>query len=146
MQPREPVERRDAVSVIVVDEGRVLLVKRANPPAHNLYAFPGGSVDPGETLEAAALRELTEETGLLAKDPEPYRVYDLMEKDDEGIVTSHFLLTVFTASLAERSRREPVAADDALEASWYDRAAALALPMPESVRECVAAVLEDEPR
>jgi 8-oxo-dGTP diphosphatase len=37
-----------AVSVAIEREGRFLLVLRANPPAENLYAFPGGRVDPGE--------------------------------------------------------------------------------------------------
>lgn len=137
MRQNDPVLRQDAVSVIVMSEGRVLLVRRANAPSHNLYAFPGGRVDPGEMLEEAALRELREETGLTARDPRPHRVYDLIERDEIGTITSHFLLTVFRATLDPDSAAEPVAADDALEAGWFDPAAALKLPTPESVRECL---------
>jgi ADP-ribose pyrophosphatase YjhB (NUDIX family) len=137
MRQNDPVLRQDAVSVILVEKGRVLLVRRANPPSHNLYAFPGGRVDPGEMLEGAALRELREETGLIARDPRPHRVYDLIERDAAGLITSHFLLTVFRAMLDSDSPSDPVAADDALEAGWFDPAAALELPMPESVRECL---------
>lgn len=138
MRQNDPVMRQDAVSVILLEEGRVLLVRRANPPSHNLYAFPGGRVDPGERLEEAALRELREETGLIARDPRPHRVYDLIERDEIGMITSHFLLTVFRATLDPASPADPVAADDALEAGWFELAAATDLPMPESVRECLA--------
>lgn len=140
---RHKVTRQDAVSVILVENGRVLLVRRANPPSHNLYAFPGGRVDPGEMLEEAALRELAEETGLIARDPRPHRVYDLIERDAAGTITSHFLLTVFRATLDHNSAGEPVAADDALEAGWFELAAAADLPMPESVRECLEDLAAD---
>jgi ADP-ribose pyrophosphatase YjhB (NUDIX family) len=132
-----------AVSVIVIDGDKVLLVKRGRAPALDLYAFPGGRVDAGETPEEAALRECLEETGLIAHTPSPFAVYDLPDYDSDGRLTSHFLLSVFTAELDARQGREPVAADDAAEAGWYGRADALALPMPESVKECILKVLPE---
>ena len=53
-----------AVSVAIVRGNTVLLVKRARQPSQGFYAFPGGKVEAGETLEEAARRELREETGL----------------------------------------------------------------------------------
>jgi 8-oxo-dGTP diphosphatase len=46
------------------DSGRLLLVKRANPPAQGLWSIPGGRVEPGESAEIAVVREVLEETGL----------------------------------------------------------------------------------
>src|ERR1700689_4375459 len=53
-----------AVSAAIFREGRVLIVRRARPPAHGLYTLPGGGVELGETLEEAVAREVREETGL----------------------------------------------------------------------------------
>ena len=56
----------DGVSLIVRQGDAVLLVRRGKAPFAGTWAFPGGSVEPGETTEAAARRELLEETGLTA--------------------------------------------------------------------------------
>ena len=51
-----------AVSAAIFRDGRVLIVRRARPPAHGLYTLPGGGVELGETLEEAVIREVREET------------------------------------------------------------------------------------
>ena len=53
-----------AVSAAIFRDGRVLIVRRAQPPAHGLYTLPGGVVELGETLVEAVMREIREETGL----------------------------------------------------------------------------------
>lgn len=119
-----------AVSVAAVRDGRVLLVKRGRSPSLGLYAFPGGRVEPGESHEDAARRELKEETGIVAGGLRLVRVIDIPASPDEG--SPAFELRVFAALSAEG---EPVAGDDAAEAAFFDRAALLVLPTADSVTE-----------
>ena len=57
-----------AVSVALAHGGKALLVRRGRAPAKGLYAFPGGKVEPGETLEEAVIREVREETNIVVAD------------------------------------------------------------------------------
>lgn len=123
-----------AVSVALQRDGKFLLVLRANPPAQNMYAFPGGRVDPGETLETAALRELEEETGLKAVNPRPFATFDLGTDDPGASAASHFLLTVF---VADDPGGEPVALDDAKAVGWFAPEEIRLLPTPASMITCI---------
>ncbi|TPK60281.1 MULTISPECIES: NUDIX domain-containing protein [unclassified Mesorhizobium] len=117
-----------AVSVAVVRGDAVLLVKRARQPSQGFYAFPGGKVEAGETLEQAARRELLEETQLQA---ENYR--RLREILIDGTLDGHpvdYLLTVFGAAHAGG---EAVASDDAETAAFYTLAEMADLPLAGSV-------------
>jgi ADP-ribose pyrophosphatase YjhB (NUDIX family) len=124
-----------ASSAIVTREDRYLLVRRRNPPAADLYAFPGGRAEAGETPEAAAIRECAEETGILIADPELFATYDLVTRAPDGSVSHHFFLSVFRAR--EVGQNEALAADDALDCGWYSAAEIRNLPVPESVQECI---------
>ena len=117
-----------AVSVAVVRGDSVLLVKRARQPSQGLYAFPGGKVEAGETLEDAAKRELLEETGLLAIDYRPLREIHIDGRDDDHPVD--YLLTVFGAAYAGG---EAIASDDAETAAFYTLGEMTALPLAGSV-------------
>lgn len=123
-------ERKElpAVSVAVVRGDTVLLVKRALPPSRGFYAFPGGKVEPGETLEQAAPRELMEETGLEASDFRPVETI-FIEGSGEGHPVD-YRLTVFGARYVSG---EPVAADDAESAAFYTLAEMSGLPLAGSV-------------
>ena len=123
-----------AVSVALKRDGKFLLVLRANPPAQNMYAFPGGRVDPDEKLEDAALRELEEETGLKASNPRAFATFDLGKDDPGGNVSSHFFLTVFSA---DDPGGEAVANDDAKEVGWFTPDEVRRLPVPESMVTCM---------
>lgn len=56
------------VSAVVLKQDAVLMARRTTPPFQDLWSFPGGHVEPGESLEAAVRRELAEETGLAVGD------------------------------------------------------------------------------
>jgi len=58
------LNQKVVAATIPMEEGRILLTRRAIHPAHGKWTFPGGYVDWGETVHAAAVRETYEETGL----------------------------------------------------------------------------------
>jgi 8-oxo-dGTP diphosphatase len=112
---RNPAPTVDAV--ILVPGDRVVLVRRKNPPLG--WAIPGGFVDEGEPLEAAATREAAEETGLGVTLLEQFHTYSDPARDPRR----HTISTVFLASAAG----EPRGGDDADEARAF---AWDALPSP----------------
>lgn len=120
-----------ASSAILVRDGKILLIRRRNPPSFDMYAFPGGRAEPGETPDQTALREFEEETGIRAHSPRQFAFYDL-QAENPG---RHFHLTVF---LVEASADEIAEArDDAADAGWFTPAEIRRLNTPASVLDCV---------
>jgi mutator protein MutT len=110
--PARPVA---ATIAVVIRDGDVLLVRRANPPDAGKWGFPGGKIDLGETIEAAAVRELLEETGVCATAHRVFTAVNAFDHDAaQGLRHHHVLVAV----LCRWVSGEPVAADDALEARW----------------------------
>ncbi len=101
-----------AVDCVVFDPGgRLLLIRRKNPPFQGRYALPGGYVEYGETTEHAAARELAEETGLAATEVSLVGVYSDPHRDPRGHVVS-------IAYRIETAGHAPHAADDAADAGF----------------------------
>lgn len=128
-----------ASSAIIKRGDRLLLVRRINPPSQDMFAFPGGRGEPGETPADTALRELQEETGIIARHPQLFATYDLPSCDSAGQLTSHFLLSVFLVEADEQAAA--LAADDAADAGWFTLEEIRRLPAPESVVECAERLL-----
>jgi mutator protein MutT len=80
------------IGAVVVDEGKVLIVKRKYEPLAGQWSIPGGAVELGETLEASVVREMLEETGLEIAVGPVIEVFDRITRDDEGAVRYHFVL------------------------------------------------------
>ncbi|MES5046371.1 NUDIX hydrolase [Rhizobium nepotum] len=133
------IKPRPASSAIVRNGDRLLLVRRINPPSKDMFAFPGGRGEEGETPAETALRELQEETGIVAREPQLFATYDLPSHNAEGALTSHYFLSVFTVE----TDADPAvtAADDAADAGWYTLSEIKRLPAPESVIECAERLL-----
>lgn len=123
-----------ASSAILMRDGRFLLVLRSKPPSADMYAFPGGRAEDDETPDQTALREFREETGIAARAPRLFSVYDLMTHAADGSVSSHFLLSVFTVEADADAVAE--AADDAAAVGWYSLDEIRRMPVPQSVLEC----------
>ena len=112
----QPAPRPIAATIAaVVRDGHVLLVRRANPPDQDRWAFPGGKIDAGERLPDAAARELLEETGVTAEPLHVFDAVDVFDRDDAGALRRHFILI---AVLCRWQAGEPVAGDDAADARW----------------------------
>ena len=106
-----------AALAVVLRGHSVVLIKRRNPPDAGLWGFAGGKVDLGETVAAAAERELREETGIEAEALESFGALDIIGRSGAGTLTHHFVLVPV---LCRYRSGEPRAADDALEAKWFE--------------------------
>jgi mutator protein MutT len=115
------------VGAIIIEGGRVLLVKRGHPPLAGEWSIPGGLLEVGETVRDAAVREAHEETGLTVEAGELLGVFDRVLPDDIGRVRYHYVLIDF---LCRRVAGKAQASGDAAEVRWFthDEVATLALP------------------
>ena len=80
---------------MIVQDGKVLLVKRKYEPLAGRWSLPGGAVEVGETLETCVAREMLEETGLEVRVGPVVEVLDRITHDDEGRVLYHFVLVAY---------------------------------------------------
>jgi 8-oxo-dGTP diphosphatase len=103
------------VGAVIIDRGRVLLVKRGSPPMLGQWTIPGGVVELGETLRSAAEREAQEETGLTVHAGEVIEVIDRILPGDDGRTQFHYVLVDFLCSVVQG---EANAGSDAAEVAW----------------------------
>jgi 8-oxo-dGTP diphosphatase len=103
------------VGAVIIDRGQVLLVKRGSPPLLGEWSLPGGAVELGETLRAAAEREAQEETGLVVKAGEVIEVLDRIVPGKEGLPQYHYVLIDFLCTLESGELR---AGGDAADVCW----------------------------
>ena len=87
--PERPIV---GVGAVIVDDGKVVLIKRKFEPLQGQWSLPGGGVEIGETLEAAVAREMVEETGLDVMVGPVIEVFDRIMRDDQARVRYHYVL------------------------------------------------------
>ena len=141
-EPRRPVL---AASIAVFRDGKVLLGRRAKAPALGLWSLPGGRVDPGEAMEACALRELHEEVGVTARSIGFVRHVEHIERDETGVLKAHAVIAAFAGYW---QAGEAAASDEISECLWVDPRAACDLAMTRDLPDVLmrAANLMDEHR
>ena len=93
----------------------LLLVKRGGHPFKDHWALPGGFLQPGETIEECALREVQEETSVLPVSLMPVAVFSEPGRDPRGWIISH----AFASVISEESVKQ-AGGDDAADAQWFD--------------------------
>ena len=122
------------VGAIIIEDSRVLLVKRAHPPLQAQWSIPGGVLDVGELLREAAVREAREETGLIVEPGDLLGVYDRVLRDAEQRVQYHYVLIDF---LCRRLGGELLASSDAAEVGWFTREQLPALRLAEDTLDVI---------
>jgi len=128
-----------AVSAAIFRDGRVLIVRRARPPAHGLYTLPGGGVELGETLEQAIIREVREETGLEIAPLALVGFREAIARDAAGRVERHFVILPFAARWI---RGEIALSEELAEAHWRKPGELADLKTTEGLAEIVATAAE----
>ncbi len=101
---------------MVIQEDRVLLIRRGQPPLLGEWSLPGGVLECGETLREAVAREAREETGLLVEPGEMLGVYERVIRDDERRVRYHYVLVDFLCRVVGG---DPKAGSDAADVRWF---------------------------
>jgi len=123
------------VGALVTRGDEVLLVQRGHAPMAGEWAVPGGKVEWGETMAAAVRREVWEETGISIEVGE--RVYIFENIAEDG--SYHYVVFDYLAC-AIKPVKEPVAADDALDARWVSREQLASLPVSKATLDLIAQV------
>ncbi|HZM50986.1 MAG TPA: NUDIX hydrolase [Vicinamibacteria bacterium] len=73
------------VGGVVLIDGRVVLIRRGKEPLRGRWVIPGGTVELGETLQDALVREMQEETGLLVRPREVVLVFDRIQREGTSV-------------------------------------------------------------
>jgi 8-oxo-dGTP diphosphatase len=135
----EEVTPIPAVAAAVVHNGRILTVRRGRPPNAGMLALPGGRVEPGEPLLEAAIRELHEETGIVAEAECVLTAIDQFHHDARGCLLGHYIIVVVSCRWVKGAG---IAADDASEVRWLDSGQARRTPeLCDSARRIAVAML-----
>ena len=106
-----------AVSAAIIRDGKVLIVRRARPPAGGVYTLQGGGVEVGETLVEAVAREVLEETALVIEPVALAGYREAIARDGDGRIERHFVILPFAARWIAG---EPKLNDELSEAMWLD--------------------------
>ncbi len=118
MEREYPERPLVGVGAVVVDDGRVLLVRRGSEPLRGHWTLPGGALEVGESLAEGVVREVKEETGLEVEPIELIEVLDRIHREGER-VRYHYVIADY---LCRVMGGELQAASDADAVRWVERA------------------------
>ena len=122
------------VGAVIVEQNRVLLIRRGQPPLLGEWSLPGGVLECGETLREAVAREAREETGLVVETDEMLGVYERLIRGAEGRMRYHYVLIDF---LCRPVGGEVNAGSDAADVRWFTRDELPALKLADDTNDVV---------
>lgn len=122
------------VGAIIIEQGKIVLIKRGHAPALGEWSIPGGTLEAGETLREGVMREAREETGLIVEPGELLGVFDRVLRDEQQRTRYHYVLIDF---LCRRKSGDLIASGDADEARWFTQQEVSNIPLPEDTAEVI---------
>jgi 8-oxo-dGTP diphosphatase len=122
------------VGAVIVQDNRVLLIRRGQAPLLGEWSLPGGVLECGETLRKATTREVREETGLVVETSAMLGVYERLIRSDDGRVRYHYVLIDF---LCHAVSGNLAAGSDASDVRWFGPEELDALNLPHDTREVI---------
>jgi 8-oxo-dGTP diphosphatase len=112
LYPDQPVV---GIGAVIIQEGKIALIKRGNEPSKGKWTIPGGLVELGESLEASVIRETKEEVCLDVDNPSLIGVVDNIDLDEQGRVKYHYVIIDYLVHVIAGTIQ---AASDAEELRW----------------------------
>lgn len=107
---------RAAVSAVIIENDKILLVKRGCEPNMGLWSLPGGSIEPGETLKEALAREVLEETSQVVEVGDVAAAHEVITRDGDEILFHYVIINLYARVLSGDLK----AASDAADARWVN--------------------------
>ena len=118
MQREFPLAPLVGVGAVIVDSGRVLLVRRGTEPMKGRWSLPGGLLEIGEPLADGVIREVQEETGLEVEPVELIELLERIQREDQR-VRYHYVIADYLCRMTGGALE---AASDAAAVRWVERA------------------------
>jgi 8-oxo-dGTP diphosphatase len=112
LYPDQPVV---GIGIVIVNDGKIVLIKRGNEPGKGKWSIPGGLVELGEHIDQAVIREAKEETCLTVTSPRLVDVVDNVDIDADGKVKYHYVIVDYLVKVVGG---DIAAASDAEELRW----------------------------
>lgn len=122
------------MGAVAIENGRILVVKRAFEPGAGKWSVPGGLVELGEKLSDACIREAEEETGLKVQVLELINVFDMIDRDQSGRIKYHYILADF---LVKPIGGELKPNAEVSELRWCTREETKSLDMTKTARRAI---------
>jgi 8-oxo-dGTP diphosphatase len=127
--PEQPIL---GVGAVIVDAGRVLLVRRATEPLKGEWSVPGGVLELGEKLHDGVRREVLEETGLIVEPGDLLDVFDSIFTDEDGQTEYHYVLVDY---LCRKISGQATAGTDVSDVKWVSEGDLAAIGLRDSIQQ-----------